>query len=174
MKTLFTTEKETIAEPIWSPDGQKIAVIAREGQSSPFSVAVISVSEQKITSRFKLPTSIMTNSRPKFRWSPDGQKILLAWNIAIVINTLNGIIATVAENPSLAEWAVDSHGIYYFSFLDGLRNGLGDLSFKPLGSAQAIKLMDKEQVKALGLTGVPLVQGYDPFTLSRSGMCQQL
>lgn len=110
-----------------------------------------------------------TNSRPKFRWSPDGQKILLASNTAVVINTLNRIVETVVENPSLAEWAPDSDGIYYFTFQDGLLNGPGDFYFRPLGSAQAIKLKDKEQVKALDLTGVPLVQGYDPLVLSRSG-----
>lgn len=117
-----------------------------------------------------------TNSQPKFRWSPDGQKILLAWNITVVINTLNGIIETVAENPSLAEWASDNNGIYFFNIPDGPRIDLiddyftlDDLYFKPLGSAEAIKLMDKEQVKKLGLIRPFQVQGYDLFILSRSG-----
>jgi dipeptidyl aminopeptidase/acylaminoacyl peptidase len=172
VKTLFTTEKGvTLAEPIWSPDGQKIAVIMiYEGRNSPFSVAVINVSERQLASSYKFLSAIRANSRPKFKWSPDGQKLLLAWNTVNVINALNGAIETVVDYPVLAEWAPDSNGIYYLvnSTPGSVVVEPGDLYFKPLGSIQALKLVDREQIRKLGLKS-PLVQGYDPLMFSPGG-----
>jgi hypothetical protein len=97
----------------------------------------------------------------KFRWSPDGQKILLSWVTTLVINSLTGGIETVAEEPVLAEWAPNSDGVYYFELLPGLPQDkfalggitLGSFYFKPLGVEKPSKLTDKEHLKALGVTG---------------------
>ena len=176
VKTIFSTDKETIpflSHPIWAPDGGRIAVILSGSPPSAFAVAVIDVREQKVRSRHELPARARTvNSvieKPtKFRWSPDGRKILLSWKTTVVMDTVTGAIETVAEEPILAEWAPTSDGVYYFDIQGTPRDlGVGDFHLKPLGAPKPIKVMDKEQIKALGLGRQGLAYGL--MTLSPKG-----
>jgi hypothetical protein len=185
VRTLYKTKRERIlVPPIWSPDGRRIAVILVGSGSSPLSIAVLEVGSQKVSSRFELsatPSHPISGSdmsislevfrsnydpnRPtlrlnKFRWSPDGQKILLSWITTLVINTLTGAVETVADKPVLAEWAANSDGVYYFELLsesprDKPYSGgitLGNFYFKRLGAEMPNKLMDKEHLEVLGMT----------------------
>jgi hypothetical protein len=185
VKTLFTTNRERIiAPPVWSPDGRRIAVILIGSGSSPLSIAILDVGGQKFSSRYELPVtpahSIYGNdislslevfrsnydpSHPtlrlnKFRWSPDGQKILLSWITTLVINSLTGSVETVVDKPVLAEWAPNSDGVYYLELLpesprDISYSGgisLGSFYIKPLGSEKPNKLTDREHLEALGVT----------------------
>lgn len=185
VKTIYTTKRERIlVPPIWPPDGRRIAVVLVGSGSSPLSIAIIDVAGRKVSSRYELPAtpvypidgndmslslevfrSNYDPNRPtlrlnKFRWSPDGQKVLLSWITTLVIDSLTGVVETVAEKPVLAEWAANSDGVYYFELLpesphEKLFSGgiaLGSFYFKPLGAQKAKKLTDKEELKVLGVT----------------------
>jgi hypothetical protein len=81
---------------------------------------------------------------------------------------VTGAIETIAEKPIIAEWAPTSEGVYYFDIeLIPPNQGIGDFHFIPLRSSKPIKLMDKEQIKALGLGIQALAFGL--MTLSPRG-----
>ena len=173
IKTIFTLENASvITQPIWSPDGRKIVVGLFEQPNSVLSVIVADLEDEKMRSRYELPLKFEDRSpgpqvRPSFRWSPDGQKILIAVGAgAFVIDPLKRVVDTLANAPILAEWVPDSDGVYFFEVLDrsapkdkGVvmaqdQDNLGNFYFKPLGPSKPIKLMDKEQIKTLRLANL--------------------
>ncbi|HEX9898044.1 MAG TPA: hypothetical protein VGC81_02400 [Candidatus Methylomirabilis sp.] len=165
-KTIFTTESEAIRhQPIWSPDGGKIAVMVFGGPPSVLAVAVIDVAGQKLQARYKLPTTTADPATKlnKFRWSPDGQKILLSWNTAVVIDTVTGGIERVADQRILPEWAPGSDAVYYFDLKDSVPmlppSNLGDFYLKKLAPISVTRVMDRKGIEALGLTGM-LTRGF--------------
>jgi Tol biopolymer transport system component len=161
-QTLFTVERAaSFTQPMWSPDGREVAVGLLDQASVP-SVIVVDVGDRRIRSRYELPvkfaTEIRLEVRPRFRWSPDGQKILVASaEGTFAVDTLNGVVETVLDEPVLGEWGPRSDGIYYFEVLDVSgreRQVLGDFCFKSLGAPTPIKLLDQQRIKLLGVVNL--------------------
>jgi len=159
--------------PIWSPDGRKIAVISLKPLSRPLvaSVAIIDVSEKKVRALHRLPEETISlpwyMSPPnKFRWSPDGRKILVAWENAVVIDAKTGETEQISAKHVVAEWTPESDGIYYFEI--GRSDGFAGCFLKRLGSDSPRELMDEERLAAFGLTRLAFVHGI--MTLAPSGV----
>lgn len=111
---------------------------------------IIDVPTASVVARRPLPSEMYerANWGPyKFRWSPDGRKILLAWQTTAVVDVDSGSIMVVAPNPVFAEWAPDSNAVYYF---DRFPRGLGDFFVKKRGSGAPVKLIDKSILMASG------------------------
>ena len=194
-KTIFTSARETsLSQPIWSPDGKKLASIMVELPTFALSLVVIDVIEQKILSTYNIRTKDKDSSAPSiapmeikssFRWSPDGKKILLPANILdikesplMIIDTIKGVIEELADKPLVSEWSMNSDAIYYFDVVDlpaSKEEGydverhwtFGDFYVKKMDNPQPVKLLDKEQIETLGLSTFQAVYGV--MTLSPKG-----
>ncbi len=172
VRNIFTPEKEHLLSPsIWSPDGKRIAVISilpGNAAENVLSVVIIDVVGGKVLSKHRIPSWTTTIS--KFRWSPDGRKILLVGGFAtsggaVVIDTETSTVETIANKTIVAEWAPSNDSVYYFDTNSYERQSgeqaLGDFYLKKLGTSQPIKLMDKKKVESLGLKA-PLLMSLSP------------
>ncbi len=158
--TIFTANAgERILDPvIWSPDGKSIALQVREeGRFPTFtgtSVIVIDVNITKFLLRYSLPEATSRDffmPPNKFRWSPDGRKILLSAGVAVVIDTDSNKVAQLStKRVFAAEWAPSSDAIYYLDVFGTPGNRLGGFYIERLGSGPT-QLMDKKQIRDLGL-----------------------
>jgi Tol biopolymer transport system component len=178
-KTLFETREEHLWNvPTWSPDGGRLAIIALQPRSNgPFTnrLLVIDVSTGKVLARHDISDGVIHlpyfYTPPNiFRWSPDGRMILLSWESAVVIDVASGRSETINPGPTIAEWAPDSSGIYYFTIRNPRQianRTLGEFYFKKLGSGNPVTLLDAARLRALDLAYSPLVFGR--MALSPSG-----
>jgi hypothetical protein len=147
-------------------------ILRSTGGSPDYWVAVIDVDGHKIVSRHKLPAGIIELPYPlmevdKFSWSPTGRKVLVSWESAVVIDTVTGTIETISKKPIASEWAPTGDAIYYVdksSRLDPPPWELGHFFFKKLGAQEPVKLVDKKDYVALGLT----MDYYIPWTMTLS------
>lgn len=158
VRNIFTPGKEhLLSHSIWSPDGKRIAVISivpGNAAENVVSVVIIDVAGGKVLSRHGVPSWAVTPS--KFRWSPNGRKILLVNGIsfvggAVVIDTETGATETLTDKFIIAEWAPDSDSVYYFEINVIVEQELVGFYLKKLGDSKPVKLMDKEKVDSLGL-----------------------
>lgn len=175
VRTIFTARPGEFIfnmgwQSIWSPDGRRIALIVGSEDGSVYSITVIDVAEKRVVSRHKLPEDVYSRLKDgerypmnwppyKFRWSPDGRKLLLSWESTVVVDAVTGAIETIADIPTAAEWAPGSDGVYYFRF---------DFYLRKLGSPTSLKLVGKEHIAALGLKRPPFLHKA-VLTLSPSG-----
>jgi len=83
----------------------------------------------------------------KFRWSPDGRSILLAWESTAVFDVDSGSFLLVTPQPVFAEWTSDSNAVYYF---ERSRGKIGDFFVMRRGAGAPVKLMDNEILAASG------------------------
>lgn len=159
--------------PIWSPSGDKIAIILTQwcaGGSRVSTVVVIDLTQKDASpilhgpfdfwearttlegpTRFTLPKNL--------RWSPDGRKILVSWDKAVVIDAETGKSETISDRPVIAEWAPDSEAVYYFEIKNADKTGdgpRGGFYIRKLGVEAPVELTDESQLAALGLT---MIQG---------------
>jgi hypothetical protein len=156
------------AWPVWSPDGSKVALIEVgwcEIGSRITSVVVVDVAEGSIVSSFGPHEFWMaggTEEGPTYftmpealRWSPDGGKMLISWDMAVVLDFTTGEIDTISDTRVVAEWAPESDAIYYFDVRGPARGArsLSAFNIKALGADASTRLMDEGSVAALGLTG---------------------
>ena len=172
-KTVVTTERKSLGAPlIWSPDGQSIAVVEAGDTPSSLTVTVIGVAKQKLQSRYQVPTKaedLNPRSVNKFRWSPDSHKILFSTEVTVVVDTRTGVVETIAERPIFPEWGPKSDGVYYFELEGGPRHQEpADFYYRPLGAARPIRLMAKERIRNLLLTGQQGIS-FGLMTLSPKG-----
>lgn len=140
--------------PAWSPDGSRIAIITRTPDRDDGKEIVV-VENGTESGRYPLPALSPDHiyNPNKFRWSLDGNKILLSWDYTVVVHTESGEIETISDQRIIAEWAPDSTGVYYFELVGpAIRYGdLGSFNLKRLGESKATVLVPAEQVGALGL-----------------------
>jgi hypothetical protein len=141
--------------PAWAPDGIRTAVlIRRDGDPSPpASLAVIAIPAAQLLSRYDLPAETIRlpgrrHPLNAFRWSADGQQILVAWENAVVLDTRDGKITPITMEFSVAEWSGGGDAVLYFT-MDG--RSLGGFYRQPLDGSSTVELASREQVAALGL-----------------------
>jgi hypothetical protein len=164
----------------WSPDGRKVAAIVNNAGSPSvhtggdvrFSLLIIDALQGKEVGRQALPQGALLDtplSPPsKFRWSPDGKKVLIAWEYAIVVHTATGRIQRISEKNVVAEWAPDSRGVYYLEVANCCHPGkrsVGGFYLKHL-SAGTTQLTSAAEVARFGYT---LGLSYGSSALSPSG-----
>lgn len=139
--------------PAWSPDGSRIAIITRTPEGDDGKEIVV-VEGGKETARYSLPNLYPEHiyNPNKFRWSLDGNKLLLSWDYTIVVHTDSGEIETISDQRVIAEWSPDSRAVYYFELVGTYpRYGdLGTFNLKKLGESEATVLVPADQVSALG------------------------
>ena len=156
------------AWPVWSPDGRKVALVEVgwcEIGSRITSVVVVDVAEGRVISSYGPHEFWMaggTEHGPTYftmpealRWSPDGSKMLISWDKAVVLDFTTGDIDTISDTRVVAEWAPGSDAVYYFDVKAPERGGrsLSAFNIKVLGTDAPRTLMDEENLAALGLTG---------------------
>ena len=141
--------------PAWAPDGIRAAVlIRRDGNPAPpASLAVIAIPASQLLFRTDLPAETVRlpgrrHSLNAFHWSADGQRILLAWENAVVLDTRDGKISPITPDFAIAEWAAGGDAVLYFT-VEGA--SLGGFYRQSLDGSQAVELASREQVAALGL-----------------------
>jgi Tol biopolymer transport system component len=132
----------------WSPDGKKIAVLG----GSTIHVFSVDSGNKRTYSLEQIPSQPRVSGPmahvDKFRWSPDGRRLLISWGAALVLDTENGGITEIASHPVLSEWAPDGKGVYYLEILVHNEKGLmlgdwGGLYYRSLGQAEAVEVADR-------------------------------
>jgi Tol biopolymer transport system component len=112
-------------------------------------------------------------------WSREGDKLLVSWDKAVVINVKSGKPRVISSRPVLAEWAPTSDAVYYFEIETGERNKrnrtLGAFYVRRLESGEPDLLLSAEEVANMGLAAewgpIPGVMSLSPSgsTLAVSG-----
>jgi Tol biopolymer transport system component len=178
-KTVFVTDgtKERILQrPMWSPDGRSIAVIVLTvAPRSPYtnSLAIIDVTQQNVRGRYAFSNDVIHlpfhfTPLDKFRWSPDGLKVLISWVSAVIISVDTGRVETISSEAIVAEWAPTSDAVYYFE-VEGTRKPprkLGGFYVKRLGQPP-VTLVDARRLATAGFTITAPMHGV--MTLSPTG-----
>jgi hypothetical protein len=176
-KILFTAGSDERILPFstWSPDSGRLAVITEQrGQGGILlanSLVIIGVADGKVLSRYRISDRTILPFLPlnKFRWSPDGRKILISWGNVIVIDAETGRSEMIYSLPAIAEWTPDSSGIYYSTIKDPHKPGapaLGEFYLAELRSGNSVKMIDEKRIQGLGLIFSPY---FGRMTLSPSG-----
>lgn len=168
--------------PCWSPDASKLATIEISRNFRSASLVVVQLDDAVLgapgvevahrlkRSRHALPAGVAGGrglyaiSGAQFRWSPDGTRILLAWDKVVVFDVPAARFETLVDGPALAEWAPDGRGVYYFDVglvppapgetpaaLAAGRSANG-FYYRALGQAPAQRLLDAPGVAGLDLT----------------------
>jgi len=163
--------------PMWSPDSRRIAVIVlRRGGGSPANVlTIIGVDDRTAVTCVTIPTETMhlpyyVAPPNRFRWSPDGRKILVSWERATVVHIETRRLEHICAWPVIAEWAPDSNGVYYVvmgTLYQPAARSIGGGCLKKLGTQDPVKLIEGSRIRELGLSLAPVVHGR--LVLSPSG-----
>jgi WD40-like Beta Propeller Repeat len=135
-----------LAYPFWSPDGKRLAVLARD--ETMFELVILDARTARVLSRQALPTTIERGLRDgvKYRWSPDQHKILLGGSQrSAVVDLRSGKLTQLSDPFVRAEWAPDAKGLYYMTIR-------GDLFLYDLGTNSATRLLERRgHLAAAGL-----------------------
>lgn len=149
-------QREFVPSVAWSPDSEKIAVITMmpEQNDPGLGLLIVDVATRETVSRHPLAGSSQSNlwvAPTKFRWSPDGQKILIVWQSTAVVDVTNGGSETISDSTLAAEWTPDSQAVYFLGFSDAAPPELESFNVKPVGPGEARKLADKNALAKLGM-----------------------
>lgn len=108
--------------PSWSPDGKRIAaitvVLGRTVGDNQWAVAVFDTKSGTQSSRHPVPLATAAGcpfcmaAVNKFRWSPDGARILLSWGNTIIIDVEASRANVVSDTWSSAEWGDGGNVVY--------------------------------------------------------------
>jgi WD40 repeat protein len=174
-RTIFTTrERLKGCQPAWSPDGEHIAFLSWDSGRNEFFLNVIDVAHSKPKAHYRLPRGTLspyfTAPLYKFRWSPDGRKILIAWENVIVVDLRNGKVQTISEKQAAAEWTPAGDAVYYLPFLDAytVNRKWEGLFKRKLDAKRPITLADATRLSALGLN-MPKGMNFGLLAISPSG-----
>lgn len=153
--------------PAWSPDGRRIAVIeigwCETGSATSY-LGVVDLETGKVK-RFGPyefwdargtewgPTNFTMPRR--IRWSPDGRRVLVAWDKTVALDPDTGRSEVVVDRPVLAEWAPEGRAINYIDVAGARRSregNLGPVYYKPLGGSE-LRVLDRLRLETGGATG---------------------
>jgi YVTN family beta-propeller protein len=160
-------------QPIWSPTGRDIAVVVIREQKqgySPGSLVVIDVTTRKLKRRISLSEETVHlpyffTMPDKLSWSPDGRRILVSWENAVVVDVNSGQIETISSAPVIAEWTPDGDAVYYFEIEN--RGILGNFYVRRLNSKLPVLLMERARLANVGFKSGSI--GGGRLALSPSG-----
>jgi len=115
IRNLLNDDARKPNSPTWSPDGTRIAFLAREPDAKSESLFVVDADGANARSMYRLPDTLLWTS---VKWSPDGSQLALAPEKEIVIVSLtDGSSRTIAtgENMSSLAWSPDGKQVAYVS-----------------------------------------------------------
>jgi hypothetical protein len=156
---LFVVRDSVPLLPRWSPDGRFIAVlvVTRDESANPETIplVLISVVDNAVRSRVSIPVAALAaRVQPTVSWSPDGQRILVAGEIAVVATIATSVIDTFAQRPVTAQWGSTGDAVYYFAQSDSARPGnaetLGAFFVRRLADRQSMLLASADRMAKLG------------------------
>ena len=112
--------------PIWSPDGDRLAVCSvtvsesASGEDVKFEVLVVDKNTGEITAKCEFPEGViepeLLSPPSAFKWSPHGRYILLSWESSAVVNLERNRSIRISEGYSVAEWQPTGESVLYFDF----------------------------------------------------------
>ncbi|HXV14355.1 MAG TPA: hypothetical protein VEC56_09140 [Candidatus Krumholzibacteria bacterium] len=148
-----------IAHPMWSPDGGRIAVVVRALEANnkiTSALVIVDVATRKVRTSHKLPDDVVAfpahlTPPGRFRWSPDGRHVLVAWEYAVVVDVEKGRVETISKDPIVGEWVGDH--IYYIAVpraKDSVNRVYNGFYAKRPGQA-ATELMNQAELEAAGV-----------------------
>ncbi len=159
-RTLFTAAAESFSPDVlaWAPDGARLATVLFRRAPAEEAVGVFDVAQAKLVARYSLPTDVIDPERGNLtiRWSPDGRKILIVDQLALLIDLARGIVDTLARDVLTAQWAPGSDGIYDVVGDAADTTGLiprkfWELYHRRLDAPAPVKLLGRDSLAALGL-----------------------
>lgn len=116
--------------PAWSPDGLRIAVIAvipgRTIGDNEWSIVVLDTRTGGKIARIPLPLETAAGCpacmafENKFRWSPDGTRILLSWGNTVVANVDTRRLSVISDTWSSADWCDAGNTVCFFEVDRGI------------------------------------------------------
>jgi WD40 repeat protein len=154
-QAVFTPRQEEHVFPlgwqsIWSPDGRRIGLLVVKAET--LSLVIVDSEIGEIVRRLELPKSAYTREDqpanwPPYnvKWSPDGHKIMVAWEEALILNVESGSIDTIAPMRVMAKWSPDSDGIYYSEAFS-----VPDLFYKRIGGNETVEVLDHSKLGGFG------------------------
>ena len=178
--------------PAWSPDGNLLAAINVAWCEVGMKVSSVEIIDAlnggsvdrhgpydfwQADGTLQGPRQFSTPNN--ISWSRDGEKLLVSWDKAVVINIKSGKPRVISSSPVLAEWAPTSDAVYYFEVETGERKKrnltLGALHIRHLESDEPEVLLTADEVASMGLAAewgpIPGVLSLSPSgsTLAVSG-----
>jgi TolB protein len=155
------------ANPVWSPDGQQLAITVSDGGSSH-----IWVQAADGGGRRQVTDVAVASARPA--WSPDGQSLVFSSSGLFLVDVTSGSITPVTAEPgAMPTWSPGgtiafsttgsaSPGVFVVdSDATGLRRVSGDLGFVsvPVWSPDGLRLLLGDEVRGSAIAIVDAASG---------------